>query len=389
MMPFLLLPYLTRRLGVEGFGELSFYLAIIAIIFLFVGLSLDGAIARYYYRYGKRALGYIISTAYIYALFTAVLFGVLGVVMGYSFAPYLSAAGLVQSMLNIQLAIRQCQKKSIDYIKLQLGYSILSVLITVGIFELYLSSPEGRVIALVLSGLMAAIISSLIFLKNYDLKLQRFLRLVYLHGRYILAFGLPLIFHQANGFLKGQADRLFIYNYFDAHSLGVYASSFQVASILGVLILAVNKAVVPYYYESLKNHSLSVLKINKIFRLSLLTVPVPAILSLLVPDSLFVYVLGGEFSGVSDYLFPFLLGIGFNIPYLVLVNYLFYYGENTRIAKVTFSSALFYIGLVVFFSRFGLVYIAYALLVSNIAMLLLLYISFVQVSGKKNSLCKC
>jgi|GEM_PF-5745343 len=42
-VPFLLLPYLSRKLGVEGFGELSYYQTFLAL-FVMLGTYLGSAI---------------------------------------------------------------------------------------------------------------------------------------------------------------------------------------------------------------------------------------------------------------------------------------------------------------------------------------------------------
>ncbi|MDE3988981.1 oligosaccharide flippase family protein, partial [Glaesserella parasuis] len=67
-IPFLLLPYLSRKLGVEGFGELSYYQTFLALFAIFIGLSQDGAVARYFYRYGKRSLDLVVTTGYAYTI---------------------------------------------------------------------------------------------------------------------------------------------------------------------------------------------------------------------------------------------------------------------------------------------------------------------------------
>ncbi|MEY7679874.1 oligosaccharide flippase family protein, partial [Enterobacter cloacae] len=59
-IPFLLLPYLTRMLGSDGFGELSYYQIVIALGLIFIVFSQDGALVRYYYKYGRNGLGSIL-----------------------------------------------------------------------------------------------------------------------------------------------------------------------------------------------------------------------------------------------------------------------------------------------------------------------------------------
>ena len=40
-LPFLMLPYLTRKLGPEGFGELSYYLTWLALFGIFIDSILE------------------------------------------------------------------------------------------------------------------------------------------------------------------------------------------------------------------------------------------------------------------------------------------------------------------------------------------------------------
>ena len=88
-----MLPYLTRKLGPDGFGELSYYLTMLSLFGIFVGLSQDGAVTRYFYFYGKKALNTIVKAGYLfnigdtilfYTSFFCILFGVFCVkVIGY------------------------------------------------------------------------------------------------------------------------------------------------------------------------------------------------------------------------------------------------------------------------------------------------------------------
>jgi O-antigen/teichoic acid export membrane protein len=61
-----MLPYLTRKLGPEGFGELSYYLTILSLLTIFISLSQDGAVTRYFYFYGKRALNTVVKAGYLF-----------------------------------------------------------------------------------------------------------------------------------------------------------------------------------------------------------------------------------------------------------------------------------------------------------------------------------
>ncbi|MCV9897821.1 UNVERIFIED_CONTAM: flippase, partial [Cronobacter sakazakii] len=62
------------------------------------------------------------------------------------------------------------------------------------------------------------------------------------------------------------------------------------------------------------------------------------------------------------------VGYGLTMPYLILVNYLFYYAKNRVISLVTFSSSLLYIIALYGFSQLKLEWIPFALILSNLFM---------------------
>ncbi|MFX8569942.1 flippase, partial [Acinetobacter baumannii] len=71
------------------------------------------------------------------------------------------------------------------------------------------------------------------------------------------------ILHQSSFFIKGQLDRIFIYQQYSKSALGIYSAGVQIAAVLPIVLMALNKAIVPYYYQGLKDNSLTVEKIKK------------------------------------------------------------------------------------------------------------------------------
>lgn len=383
-MPFLLLPYFTRTLGAEGFGELSYYLAFIMLASIFIGLSQEGSITRYFYFYGKKSIGLIVSCGFIYSTLLSMILITTALVFKAYIVVLIIVSAWSNSILAVQLALRQCQKKAKSYVLIQLASGIVSAALTVILFEFFEANFIGRIIAIIISNLVCGYIAFRLLSKD-NYKFIFTMKKLKLGFSYIFAFGIPLIFHQMSFFFKGQFDRIFVYEYFSEQALGVYAAAFQLASILSVVVIALNKAFVPYFQQALKQKTIDFSDVSYWFKLSFIFVPIPVFVAYLIPETWYLFILGSGFDGVKIFTLFFLIGMALLVPYLIMVNYLFYYGQNSKIAQCTLSSALIYVACIFYLKDLGIHFVPFALVISNLLTpLLLFYIAKNKVSTTKS-----
>ncbi|WP_258580320.1 oligosaccharide flippase family protein [Acinetobacter baumannii] len=373
-LPFLMLPYLTRKLGPEGFGELSYYLTMLSLFGIFIGLSQEGAVTRYFYFYGKKALNTVVKAGYLFNITISILLLLGCWWFKAEIMAYVVLATMFQSFVNVQLALRQCQKQPLKYIIIQIILSLTNVLFTVAALECFSQDLVAyRILAIVIANLTTFIIASLVlgdlFKDSYRFTWPR-LRLGLF---YIFSFGLPLILHQSSFFVKGQLDRIFIYQQYSKAELGVYSAGVQIAAVLPIILMALNKAIVPYYYQGLKDNSLTIAKIKKYTLYSLPLSILPAVVGWLLPEQMYLWFLGQNYVDSKYYVFMYLLGFGANFPYLILVNYFFYHGKNLMISKITLLSSIIYIFFLYFFAKESLDLIPYALILSNVILIVCLW----------------
>lgn len=374
-LPFLLLPYLTRKLGVEGFGELSYYLTILALLGIFIGLSQEGAVTRYFYFYGNKAIDLIVRAGYLYNILFSTVCLIIAWILKSEIIAYITLIATFNSFLSVQLALRQAQKQPIPYIMIQFLSSVSLVVFTVLMLE-YVASDRviNRLLALLLSSALVFFITY--FFINKSFKISRKFSLENYKSAliYIFSFGIPLILHQLSFFIKGQLDRLFIYEQYSKAELGIYSAGVQVAAVLPIVLMALNKAIVPYYYQKLKEKKLSIQSIKKYTLYCMPLCIIPALIGFVLPESVYVWFLGEKYAESKYYVVMYLLGYGANLPYLMLVNYLFFYAKNKLIASVTFISSIFYVVLMIVLGWYSIEYIPYALILSNILMVLILWL---------------
>ena len=373
-LPFLMLPYLTRKLGPEGFGELSYYLTWLALFGIFIGLSQEGAVTRYFYFYGKKALNTVVTAGYLYNIVISAI-----LLLGCWFfqaeiMAYIVLATMFQSFVNVQLALRQCQKQPLKYITIQIILSLTNVIFTIAALELFSENLVAyRVLAIVVANALTFFMASFVLGNLFSNENRITADRLKLGALYIFSFGIPLILHQSSFFIKGQLDRLFIYEQYTKAELGIYSAGVQVAAVLPIVLMALNKAIVPYYYQNLKEDKLSISTIKKYTLLCIPLCIIPALIGLVLPESIYTWFLGENYAASKYYVVMYLLGYGANLPYLILVNYFFYYGKNMLISKITLISSVVYLLFLFIFSMRSIELIPYALLISNLALLAVLW----------------
>ncbi len=374
-IPFLLLPYLTRKLGVSGFGELSYYQTIQILILILIGLSQDGAVMRYYYVYGKRALGLIVSTGYMFTISLSILFYIFCLFVDSYILLFVALAATFQSLVSVQLSLNQCQRQVKRFFIIQSGYSLLLLFNTVLFFEVFGSQKiEYYFVAMFLANILVLI--SIFYynpFKGYVFK-RYYPRQYWVAFKYILVIGTPLLLHQLSLFTKGKFDRVLIYENFTSQELGIYSAGLQIASVLAVILMAINRATVPYYYQAIKEGKITIAQIKKWVFISLLMIPIAPLFAYFIPNSLYIFVLGHGFEQAQYYSIVFLIGFGLTVPYFILVNYLFYYAKNNIISACSLASTLIYLGFLFFILQYGIECIPYSMIAGNTSMVIILYL---------------
>lgn len=372
-VPFLLLPYLSRRLGVEGFGELSYYQTFTVLFFIVVGLSQDGAVTRYFYVYGKRSLNLVVTVGYAYTLATGALILLGCWIVQSPILAYIALSAIFQSLLGVQLGVRQCQRQPVSYIIIQFLSSISAVVFTLLLLENFETRlVEKRILAILFGNILAFVIAYWLYLRKLKWKWHRSTHYI-MALNYILAFGIPLILHNVSLFLKGQLDRIFIFHQFSQTELGLYAMGAQIAAILMIVLQALNKASVPYFFEGLKQKRIGIKQVHKWAKFSLLIVPIPALFMLIVPESMVVWLLGSQFVGTKYYIVCFLFSTALVIPYFLLVNYLSFYGKNKLISVCSVISTLAYLISLISFTFTKIEFIPFASVIGSLVILPVLF----------------
>lgn len=350
-IPFFIIPYLTNKLGVVGYGQLTFLISVSAFILSLTLFSLDSACVRYYYRYSKESSDEIIIISVMISLIISIPIFIIVIVFNYNtIYIHVIILALLQSVFTILTSKFNFQKKAVKFVFFQIVNSILSLIMTIVYFEILNPTVLNRLNAICITYFIVSFFILYSICDNYKKIIKRSRKMGCKFVMYALSFGFPLLFHNVSFVLKGNFDRILINSVYSEHQLGVYALGAQMASVIGVIILSVNKALVPHLYEKIKSGSYTKKDIVRNSLLSYGFIILLFILCISVPDKFFLYVFGSGFIGVSYYFYMFSLSVLLSIPYLLSVNFLFFHGETKLIAIFNIATAIVHLLCVKLFS---------------------------------------
>ena len=366
-LPFALLPYLSRKLGAEGYGELSLYQAWISLVIIGVSYAQEAAIIRYAYYYGYRSLGLLLGVGYFYSTFVTLILCIISYLLNSEFMLIVVLCSYTQTLVKIELTVRQAQKQPSLYVLIQAMTTILSVIFTLIILEAVNSSATGRMMAVLLANGLVSIVFIFVCHKNSFKYSYRQYRMAFL---YLIFFCTPLLVNNLSSFFKGQFDRVFIEDQFSLSELGEYAVGYQLASVVFIVSFVIYRAVEPLYFSKLKS-GLKLETINRnVFFYGGICI-VPYFVSFYIPREFFEALLGAGYPNIHKYTQPFILSFSINALYFIYCSYLSYFGRTKDIALINVYSLLLYLILLYVFSEYGLWAIPYATVFSNVLLLLL------------------
>lgn len=387
-IPFLLIPYFSRKLGVAGYGELAYYQTFLMLFGLLIGLSQQGAIQRYYYRYGERSLPLVIRASYLYTFFVGSIFLIVCLILKSTILACISIIVVFQTLCEVKLTIAQTKKQAVKYAISSICTSIIMALCAVALMEIFTTNLVFiRFVAMLVGSVLSFIFIFYYFKDQVTGKKIFKWEQLYKAVTYLLIFGIPLIFHHLSGFLKGQLDRVIIYHQYSETDLGLYAMGANLASVVTVLLMAVNKAIVPYYFDKVKNKTLTLKKINVLsIGLAILVIPMYFCVKV-IPESWMLFFIGNKFIGVKHFFNLFLVGATLFLPYMVLANYLFYKGKTKILSIISILSTLLYLLVLFILLPYGIDRLPYATIAGQFATIIILNILF-YFEGSKSENCR-
>lgn len=376
VIPFLLLPVLTRYLSPEEYGEVAIFQTLLGGLAAFIGLSMHGAAGRKFYdgNLGKDDLAEFIGSCVQILLVTSFISVAVLIVFSGQFSEWLGlekkwillAVLVTAANIIIQLRLGQWQvrKQALKYGTLQISQSLLNFVLSLTLVVVFLKGSDGRISAQVWTA------GIFLFVALWLLKCGNLLRFLCWRPDYIreaLRFGVPLIPHVGGMFLLASVDRFVINSELGLAQTGIYMVAVQFAAALALVFDAINKAYVPWLFERLKrDQDVEKQQIVRLTYAWFALILCGAALVFVVGPWLVTVVAGEKYARAGDVIGWLALGQVFGGMYLMVTNYIFFSKRTGLLSVATIASGLFNVALLfLFIDEFGLEGAAYAFCIAT------------------------
>lgn len=385
IIPFALLPVLTRYLSPEEYGEVAMFQTLVGALAAFVGLSVRGTAVRKFYDsdMGESELAEFIGACVQILLITTLISLMVMLAFSSQFSEWtglrpqwIGFAVLVaasNALIQLRLGQWQVRKQSIKYGFLQVARSLLNVTLSLGLVVVLLKGADGRISAQVWTTAFFAIIAGWLLKRG---RLLIFFRWRPQFIRDALKFGVPLIPHVGGAFLLASIDRFVINSELGLAQTGIYMVAVQFAAALALIFDAVNKAYVPWLFERLKRDEKSEkLQIVRYTYGWYALILCGAGLAFVIGPWLVTFVAGEQYARAGDVIGWLALGQVFGGMYLMVTNYIFFSKRTGLLSLATIVSGLINVALLfLFIGTFGLEGAAYSFCIAMATRFLLTWL---------------
>lgn len=358
LIPFLLMPILTRYLSPSQYGVIAMYTLYLGALGAIIGINVHGSANRRYFDHGvsefelARYNGNCIYISLLTVIASLFVFFILSYFVDFNnllgISPKWMLLGIFNALfifiINLRLGQWQVREKAKTFGVVQIVSSIFNVVISltfVIFFEMY---ADGRIIAIALSSFLAMTFCLVTF------KTDKIVKLIFNKSDFVSAikFGYPLIPHVLGGFLIASSDRFILNQYVGLEAVGVYMVAVSLGQAADMVFQSVNKAYSPWLFKKLssatKTEKLVIVRYTYISFLGVIASFF--LVTILIPYFVLIFI-GSDFQQVSSILPYILLGQVFNGMYYIVSGYIFYERKTKLLSYVSISSGVINISLLI------------------------------------------
>ncbi len=270
-LAFFLLPLYTSFLNKAEYGIVSLVTSITNLLSIFFILGLNGALGRFYFdnKTNEAYIKELFGTISIFVFIVSLLLGILLVIFheyiidpfvkDISFYPYIfiGILSIIFSPLYLlyQTAL-QTKQLAGRYGLNNLLYFLCNIGFTIILVVPFRLNALGILLAIAATNMIFFITSFISFLPMIKLTIDK--RIL----SESIKYSLPLVPHSLSSWAVTMLDRIFINNFKNSDSVGLYSIGYQFSNILNIITSGINQAFSPWLFDKL--HEKKTEEINKI-----------------------------------------------------------------------------------------------------------------------------
>jgi O-antigen/teichoic acid export membrane protein len=346
-IPLALLPLLTNRLSPADYGIVAMFQIVNSLVYPFVGLNLEGSVARKYYDKDGTDFASYVGTSIILACCSFLIttgFGYLffntiqrNTAIPEGWIKFIFITAVFQFFVAVVLVNFQVRVKPVKYGVVQILQSVLNVGLTLLFVIVLKKTWDGRLEAQIITSIAFGVVSLIILFSSGQLKVNIKKEDI----RYALSFGIPLIPHALGGMFFIAIDRFFLTRLVGLEQTGNYTVAYQIGAVISIITFAFNNAYVPWLFENLtKNDELIKRRIVRFTYLYFIVLIAGAMLLLLIFPLVVSIFVGERYNSVNTYSTFIVFGFVFQGMYYMVTNYVIYAQKTFLQAIVTLSVGL-------------------------------------------------
>lgn len=276
----------------------------------------------------------------------------------------------VSVMYNLLLDIYRLEEKSIKYGVFTIISTLLNICASLILVVALKQDWYGRVEANIITSTAFLFIGIYLLFKKKYLTLEKPTKEIY---KETLSYGIPLIPHSSNGFLRQGMDRYIINSHFTSSSVGLFSFAINFAFIIYSVGSAFNKSNSVYIYKSLSYGQEGVKAKLRKQTVYILVFYLGFSLLLCILCRLLIPILFPNYKDSVIYLFPLCMSCFFQCVYLQFCNFLFYFKKTKELMYMTVGVSLVHLPLSLLLTRYSVLYAAYISMLSSFIEALLVY----------------
>lgn len=240
LIPFLLLPVLTRYLTPSDYGVWSTFMAISGIITTVIGMGTVGAITRGYFDKHKKGYNFaeyvsgsvfINITVFLIALCVIFIAGrptfeKLSIPAGWPML--LPAIGICTAIYSIPFKLFIFKQQPFPFAAAQVSNTLTEIALSVFFVVCLYMGWRGRVLGVSISRLIFMAVGVIVLLRSGLLK--NVIRADYIKDA--LHYGVPVVFHTLGVSIVAATDRIFLNKLAGLSATGLYSVAFSITSVI-------------------------------------------------------------------------------------------------------------------------------------------------------------